>query len=179
MKQRAAFGGLTALASSAVELLEHQVAIVRRILADPIERYLLADEVGLGKTIEAGILIRQHVIDLPDTARVLVIVPEHLVSQWEDELESKMFLGSEDGVDVVPETALLESRLNSANPTLLVVDEAHRPALRAFSSDPGERRAYNQLRLLATRAPRLLLLSGTPVLHQEDGFLAMLHLNRS
>ena len=176
MKQRAAFGGLTALASSAVELLEHQVAIVRRILADPIERYLLADEVGLGKTIEAGILIRQHVIDLPDTARVLVIVPEHLVSQWEDELESKMFLGSEDGVDVVPETALLESRLNSANPTLLVVDEAHRPALRAFSSDPGERRAYNQLRLLATRAPRLLLLSGTPVLHQEDGFLAMLHL---
>jgi ATP-dependent helicase HepA len=176
MEQRAAFGGLTALASSAVELLEHQVAIVRRILADPIERYLLADEVGLGKTIEAGILIRQHVIDLPDTARVLVIVPGHLVSQWEDELESKMFLGPEDGVDVVPETALLDSRLTTANPTLLVVDEAHRPALRAFSSDTGERRAYNQLRLLAARVPRLLLLSGTPVLHQEDGFLAMLHL---
>lgn len=176
MEQRAAFGGLTALASSAVELLEHQVAIVRRILADPIERYLLADEVGLGKTIEAGILIRQHVIDLPDTARVLVIVPEHLVSQWEDELESKMFLSSEDGVHVVPETALLDSRLNSANPTLLVVDEAHRPALKAFSSDPRERHTYNQLRLLATKTPRLLLLSGTPVLHQEDGFLAMLHL---
>lgn len=176
MEQRAAFGGLTALASSAVELLEHQVAIVRRILADPIERYLLADEVGLGKTIEAGILIRQHVIDLPDTARVLVIVPEHLVAQWEDELQNKMFLSSEDGIDVVPETALTDGRLNSANPTLLVVDEAHRPALRAFSSDPSECRSYNQLRLLATRTPRLLLLSGTPVLHQESGFLAMLHL---
>ena len=60
--QRAAFGGLIGLASGAVELLEHQVTIVRRILRDPIERYLLAHEVGLGKTIEAGILIRQHTL---------------------------------------------------------------------------------------------------------------------
>ncbi len=64
----------------------------------------------------------------------------------------------------------------STNATLLVVDEAHHIALRAFSLDPGERRYYEQLSALAMAVPRVLLLSGTPVLHQEEGFLAMLHL---
>jgi ATP-dependent helicase HepA len=173
--QRAAYGGLTALASSAIELLEHQVAIVRRVLADPIERYLLADEVGLGKTVEAGILIRQHVIDEPDRAHVFVLVPPHLVSQWEDEIATKFFLGGDRRVQIVTDTALLERR-ESPTATMLVVDEAHRVALRAFSSDPCDRQSYDQLRSLAAKTPRLLLLSGTPVLHQEDGFLAMLHL---
>jgi ATP-dependent helicase HepA len=173
--QRAAYGGLTALASSAIELLEHQIAIVRRVLADPIERYLLADEVGLGKTVEAGILIRQHVIDEPDHAQVFVVVPPHLVSQWEDEIAKKFFLGGDRRVQIVADIALLDKG-TSNTPTMLVVDEAHRVALRAFSCDASERQNYEQLRSLATRTPRLLLLSGTPVLHQEDGFLAMLHL---
>jgi len=173
--QRAAYGGLTALASSAIELLEHQVAIVRRVLADPIERYLLADEVGLGKTVEAGILIRQHVIDDPDQAQVLIVVPSHLVPQWEDEIARKFFLGGDRRVRIVTDTAFPDKGASNT-PTMLVVDEAHRVALRAFSSDPSDRQSYDRLRSLATRTPRLLLLSGTPVLHQEDGFLAMLHL---
>src|SRR5579871_3836228 len=121
--QRAAFGGLTALASAAVELLEHQVAIVRRILADPIERYLLADEVGLGKTIEAGILIRQHIIDQPNRALVLVVVPDHLVPQWKNELATKFFLTARSPVKVVPESALGKVQRGPTNATLLVVDE--------------------------------------------------------
>lgn len=172
--QRAAFGGLTALASSAIELLPHQVSTVRRVLADPIERYLLADEVGLGKTIEAGILIRQHVIDRPRDAHVLVVVPKHLVQQWKSELAGKFFLPSPGAVEVIGEDALGDA--NAATFSMLVVDEAHRSALRAFDSAPPERRLYERLRELARRTPRVLLLSGTPVLHQEDGFLAMLHL---
>lgn len=171
--QRAAFGGLTGLASAAVELLEHQVTIVRRVLADPVERYLLADEVGLGKTIEAGILIRQHIIDQPHDANVLVIVPGHLLAQWKNELEKKFFL-ADLPVEIASDAAL--SKLGSKTWTMLVVDEAHRTAQQAFSPDPGERRGYDELRSLARNTPRLLLLSGTPVLHQEDGFLAMLHL---
>lgn len=174
--QRAAFGGLTALASAAVELLEHQVTIVRRILADPIERYLLADEVGLGKTIEAGILIRQHIIDHPNHAMVLVVVPDHLVPQWKNELATKFFLSAGSPVKVIPESVLGKVQRGPTNATMLVVDEAHRIALRAFSSNPGERRYYEQLNALAMAVPRVLLLSGTPVLHQEEGFLAMLHL---
>jgi len=173
--QRAAFGGLTGLASAAVELLEHQVTIVRRILADPVERYLLADEVGLGKTIEAGILIRQHTIDQPHDAQVVVIVPGHLVAQWKNELESKFFLAGSP-VEIVSDAALVSGKLSSRTWTMLVVDEAHRMAQGAFRDNPGERRAYEELRSLARNTPRVLLLSGTPVLHEEDGFLAMLHL---
>jgi ATP-dependent helicase HepA len=64
--QRAACQGMSALYSSVIELDSHQVEVVRRVLQDPAQRYLLADEVGLGKTIEAGILIRQYVHDDPD-----------------------------------------------------------------------------------------------------------------
>ena len=62
--QRRACGGMPELLSSAIDLVEHQVSVVRRVLQDPFQRYLLADEVGLGKTIEARILIRQYVLDL-------------------------------------------------------------------------------------------------------------------
>jgi ATP-dependent helicase HepA len=174
-EQRAAFGGLTALASSAIELLPHQIATVRRVLADPIERYLLADEVGLGKTIEAGILIRQHVIDSSRDARVLVVVPRHLVSQWKSELATKFYLASPEYITVVAED-VLDDKTAAATWSMLVVDEAHRAALKAFDPDDSERQLFDRLRSLAERVPRLLLLSGTPVLHQEDGFLAMLHL---
>ena len=174
--QRAAFGGLTGLASGAVELLEHQVTIVRRILRDPIERYLLADEVGLGKTIEAGVLIRQHTIDQPRDARVLVVAPEHLTLQWKDELSTKFFLTGPPGVEVISHSTLLDHKVEVVDWTMLVLDEAHHPAQWAFSQDLRERTAYEALRGLAKTVPRLLLLSGTPVLHQEDGFLAMLHL---
>jgi ATP-dependent helicase HepA len=174
-EQRAAFGGLTALASSAIDLLPHQVSTVRRVLADPIERYLLADEVGLGKTIEAGILIRQHVVDCPRGARVLVVVPRHLVQQWKSELTTKFSLSSPGHVTVLDEDGLGD-KTAAATWSMLVVDEAHRAALKAFDPDLHGRQIYERLRRLSGRVPRLLLLSGTPILHQEDGFLAMLHL---
>lgn len=174
--QRAAFGGLTGLASSAIELLEHQVSTVRRILADPVERYLLADEVGLGKTIEAGILIRQHVLDRPHEASVVVVVPEHLLEQWKSELAEKFFLTGNSPVRVVSEDGFCELARQALGLSMLVVDEAHRAALRAFDPDSGSRSLYQAIRSVAEKTPRVLLLSGTPVLHQEEGFLAMLHL---
>jgi ATP-dependent helicase HepA len=79
---------LGALLSSRVHVLPHQVGAAGRILADRIPRFVLADEVGLGKTVEAGLVfagLRQ--IGLAD--RVLVIVPEHLTFQWLAELFHK------------------------------------------------------------------------------------------
>ena len=174
--QRAAFGGLTGLASAGIELLEHQVATVRRILADPVQRYLLADEVGLGKTVEAGVVIRQHLLDQPQDASVVVVVPAHLTRQWRRELTSKFFLSESSPVQVFSEDDFVEHAEDLGSVTMLVVDEAHRPALRAFDREPRSRRLYEALQTVAVRAPRVLLLSGTPVLHQEEGFLAMLHL---
>lgn len=72
--QRGAAFGISALLSSSIELESHQIDVVRRVLTDHTQRYLLADEVGLGKTIEAGIIIRQTVLDDIRNHRVLVLV---------------------------------------------------------------------------------------------------------
>lgn len=175
--QRRLFGGLTGLASSAIELLAHQVSIVRKVLSDPIQRYLLADEVGLGKTIEAGILIRQHLLDHPDRAKVRIIVPDHLVPQWRKELRNKFYIYIEDErIAVVPLSSMHSSGFTPEEHSLLVIDEAHISAEWAFSDDPTVRANFFKMSTLARVSQRVLLLSGTPVLYREREFLAMLHL---
>ncbi len=90
--QRRACGGMPGLMSSAIDLAEHQIGVVRRVLQDPFQRYLLTDEVGLGKTIEAGILIRQFVLDEHESHRIVVIVPPPLIQQWKSELRQRFRL---------------------------------------------------------------------------------------
>ncbi len=74
---------MSAILSSVIDLEGHQVEVVRRVLQDPVQRYLLADEVGLGKTIEAGLLIRQCVLDCGKDAEIVIVVPDALVDQWQ------------------------------------------------------------------------------------------------
>ena len=62
IEQRAVSRGMTGLFSANIALYPHQVEVIRRVLEDPIQRYLLADEVGLGKTIEAGAILRQYLL---------------------------------------------------------------------------------------------------------------------
>ena len=174
--QRAAFGGMTGLASSSIELLEHQISIVRKVLGDPIQRYLLADEVGLGKTIEAGILVKQHLLDCPDDASVLIVTPDHLVAQWRRELASKFSISSLDSRVEVLAVSSWSANSKKSKRSLIVIDEAHLLASWAFSEVPEERQSFANAQWEANESPRLLLLSGTPVLHQEQQFLAMLHL---
>ena len=174
--QRAAFGGMTALASSSIELLEHQISIVRKVLADPIQRYLMADEVGLGKTIEAGILIKQHLLDHPLDASILVVVPDHLVTQWRRELSTKFGISHLDSRLKVTAISNWCTNHQGVERSLIVIDEAHLLASWAFSDNADERQSFAVGQRQASASPRLLLLSGTPVLHQEQEFLAMLHL---
>lgn len=175
-KQRAAFGGMTALASSGIELLEHQVSLVRKVLADPIQRYLLADEVGLGKTIEAGILIKQHLLDQPSYASILVVVPDHLTTQWKLELSGKFGISPLDSRLRVVAMSKWSHRDSDPARTMIVIDEAHLLANWAFSEDLEARRSFANAQNQAASSPRLLLLSGTPVLYQELQFLSMLNL---
>ncbi len=79
---------LGALLSSRVHVLPHQVGAAGRILSDRSPRFVLADEVGLGKTIEAG-LVFSGLRQLGLAERVLVVVPEHLSLQWLAELFHK------------------------------------------------------------------------------------------
>lgn len=175
LQQRSASLGMSALPSSAIELEAHQIEVVRKVLQDPIQRYLLADEVGLGKTIEAGVLIRQCVLDDRRSARVLVLAPDALVSQWRLELASKFFLDDllDDTVFVEPFSASERVRRRLKTTTMLVIDEAHHVTSGGGDGGLG---LYDDLVSAAPTIDRMLLLSATPALHNERGFLRMLHL---
>ncbi|MDM4769069.1 protein DpdE [Solimonas sp. SE-A11] len=173
--QRAASLGMGAVLSSNIQLADYQFNVIRRVLQDPVQRYLLADEVGLGKTIEAGVLIRQYMLDQPRTARILIIVPVPLVAQWRQELADRFNLAAwlDDYLLVVgsDDLDLVEKYLPTTG--LLVVDEAHH--LSRLGAD-GRNDLYDRLRAHAPKVPRLLLLSATPVLSDTPGFLRVLHL---
>lgn len=177
VRQRAEGAGLDGLLSSSVELYPHQMNVVRRVLTDPIQRYLLADEVGLGKTVEAAAIIRQHVIDDPKGHRVAVVVPEALVTQWRDELSRRFHLGPpflDESVLVVHAGAdELESALAGAH--LVVVDEAHHIVGRQIG-DAQHRAQQELIRSACRNAPSLLLLSATPAIADEDSFFALMQL---
>ena len=76
---------------SGVEQLPHQIETVRKVLRHFRGRVLLADEVGLGKTIEACLLLREYLLR-GMAKRVLILVPTSLVSQWGEELKTKFDL---------------------------------------------------------------------------------------
>ena len=170
LRLRAASQGMTALSSAGIDFVAHQIAAVRRVLTDPVQRYLLADEVGLGKTIEAGLVIRQHLIDDPSKG-VLVAVPAHLREQWRQELSGKLRLDQFEGaVEVVAHADLARVR---RVPDVLIVDEAHH-LVGITVGDLAD--AAARLRALAPDCPVLLLLSATPALGDEVRFLSLLNL---
>jgi len=179
IQQRAAAHGLTGLISSRIRLYPHQIEVARRVLEDPLQRYLLADEVGLGKTIEAGIILRQTYLDNRD-AHALVIVPEAIEQQWAFELEDKFGLGVEsasgNGYITLCTTDMARIKKISIKEKydIVVIDEAHHVARAARS--PDNILLWEKCCHFAHSAPRLLLLSATPALHNEQDFLAMLHL---
>ena len=168
---------LGALLSSRVHVLPHQVGAAGRILADRSPRFVLADEVGLGKTIEAG-LVFAGLRQLGLAERVLVVVPEHLAFQWMAELFHKFnalftLLGP-DRIAALggPEAALSQSKLAilsqeqlASDPAiasaaagqafdLIVVDEAHHLA---------DDRLFGAVAPMARASFGLLLLTATPV----------------
>ncbi|MEG4446729.1 protein DpdE [Microcoleus sp. AT9_B5] len=175
IEQRAVSRGMTGLISANIDLYPHQVEVVRRVLEDPIQRYLLADEVGLGKTIEAGAILRQYLLDRPQ-GRAVVLVPQYLREQWLQELEHKFYVSDLDNRVQVLAVEDVDRVSPNADLGFLILDEAHHIAAMATSSDAVQRRRFETCKHLAHKSDRLLLLSATPVLNHEQDFLAMLHL---
>jgi ATP-dependent helicase HepA len=172
VRQRAACGNIPALLSSTAEFYPHQVRAALTVLNDPVQRYLLADEVGLGKTIEAGYVVRQLLLDQP-RARVAIVVPDVLRWQWRGELVDQFFIDDFPFATIkiaAHESPKVWSKYSEFD--LLVVDEAQQLVR---TRDP-ERSPYRELRALAHMVPRLLLLSATPVMRHEWSNLALLHL---
>lgn len=173
LEQRSASHGMRAALSSSIELHSHQVETAWRVLQDPVQRYLLADEVGLGKTVEAGIVIRQLLLDKPDLTLQLIL-PPFLIEQWRRELTQKF------RIDEFRHATIRFGRDDdpaSWRPAdLVVVDEAHNLARMSASNDPLLNARFEGLRRVALASPRLLMLSATPALHNVDAFLAMLRM---
>jgi ATP-dependent helicase HepA len=175
ISQRANAWGISALLSSGIELESHQINVIRRILNDPSQRYLLADEVGLGKTIEAGVVIRQAVLDSPRNHSVIILVPRALVQQWRQELIKRFGLIDfiNVSVHILAHDSIEEIDAHLMGATLLVIDEAHHVA---SGINAQSRLLYDIVSAYSPNIERLILLSATPVLRNELGFLRMLHL---
>jgi ATP-dependent helicase HepA len=158
---RASVKGLTALSSSSIDLVIYQVNIAKKILSDPIQRYLLSDEVGMGKTIEAGIIARQCLLD-SNNSTVLVIVPNHLLLKWKNELRTKFYLDDfDDRIEIITPSQVSPSL---ENPNLLIIDEAHHIV--------GNTNKYSQFEKdlileLAKKSEKLLMLTATPGIGNE------------
>ncbi|MCC8244090.1 protein DpdE [Saccharothrix luteola] len=170
--QRGVSASTSSFLSSAVEIYPHQVDAAFTVLSDPVQRYLLADEVGLGKTIEAGYVVRQTLIDNP-RARIVVLTPASLRRQWAEELLSKFF------IDDFREASVKfrshedpEAWAEHLGWDLLVVDEAHRLTQVETPSEG----AYPELRSLAHSVEKLLLISATPTTSHYRTHLGLLHL---
>jgi superfamily II DNA or RNA helicase len=82
---------LKIVSNSRLSLQSHQIAVAHHLLQCNPARYILADEVGLGKTIEAGIYIKE-MLARKLASRILLVVPASLTSQWEFEMENKFNL---------------------------------------------------------------------------------------
>ena len=85
------YGELSSLSNSRVEIKPHQVGVLHRIISGYPHRFLLADEVGLGKTIEAGLVIKE-LKTRGMVSRVLILTPSSIMGQWQMEMKSKFGL---------------------------------------------------------------------------------------
>lgn len=85
------FGTGVGFATAGIDPWPHQLAIARRAVDTFPRSYLLADEVGLGKTIEAGLILRELLVS-GRAARILLLVPASVMRQWQEELVEKFAL---------------------------------------------------------------------------------------
>ena len=79
---------LVSLGNVRVDIMPHQVGVVHKVISNYPHRFLLCDEVGLGKTIEAGMALKEFRIR-NDAKRVLIIAPANLARQWQFEMKTK------------------------------------------------------------------------------------------
>ena len=163
------------LSEARVDLNPHQVEAALFALKSPFSKgVVLADEVGLGKTIEAGIVISQYWAE--QKRRILIIVPATLRRQWSTEMEEKFFLKSEileSGSLISPDIILRKhhlficsyqyaakyaDQLSQTNWDLVVIDEAHKLRNVYKNSSAAARRISE-----AFRHNKKLLLTATPL----------------
>jgi len=191
---------MLAVTTSDLEPLPHQIrAVYGELLPRVPLRFLLADDAGAGKTIMAGLYVKELALR-GDLARCLVVAPGGLVEQWQDELYEKLGMRFELlTTDLIGATPVGE-RVFTAHPMLIarmdqlarnddlladlertdwdlvVVDEAHRMSAHYYGNELKTTRRYELGRLLGRVARHFLLMTATPHAGKEEDFQAFMAL---
>ncbi|WP_406399156.1 helicase-related protein [Streptomyces sp. NBC_00879] len=184
---------MLAVSTSLLDPLPHQIqAVYNELLPRTPLRFLLADDPGAGKTIMAGLYIKELALR-GDLERCLIVVPGGLVEQWQDELLEKFGLdftlltrqltdATIDGnvfdrhprliarMDALARSEDLRRLLGESGWDLVVVDEAHRMSASYFGTELKTTRRYELGRLLGRLTRHLLLMTATPHAGKEEDF---------
>ena len=193
LKLRAGAGPFRSLGNVALEPRPYQLVPLLMALKQPVTRVLIADEVGLGKTVEA-LLIARELLDRGEIRQITVICPPHLCEKWRADMQSQFNLAAEvvrpgtaqkleresagkSIFDVIPFTVVSldwiksdrnrEGFLRSCG-DFVIVDEAHTCAARKGG---GRQQRYELLRGLSQKPDRhLVLLTATPHSGDQEAF---------
>ena len=188
------FDPYLAVRSSQIEALPHQLtAAYEQMLPRQPLRFLLADDPGAGKTIMAGLLIKELMIR-GDVERCLIVAPGSLVEQWQDELSDKFSLvfdiltrdqmeASPSGnlfadkqrliarLDMLSRSEDLRQKLEAAPVwDLVICDEAHRMSASFFGGEVKYTKRYQLGQLVGSVARHFLLMTATPHNGKEEDF---------
>lgn len=202
LKLRSGAGPFRSFGNIAVEPRAYQLVPLLMALKLPTVRLLIADDVGIGKTIE-GALIARELLDRGEIQRLTVLCPPHLCEQWQRELASRFHIpavvvrsNTADRLerDLPPGASLFDAHpftvvsldyIKSERrreafqrfcPEFVIVDEAHT----CTQAGQGRQQRYQLLKGLAAQPDRhLVLLTATPHSGDEEAFFNLLGLLRS
>lgn len=194
-----AFDPMMAIHSSNVIPLPHQIsAVYEKMLSQQPLRYVLADDPGAGKTIMAGLLIKELLMRA-DARRVLIVSPGSLTEQWQAELSEKFaidfrifskeaeeqsvsgnFFADEDlvvaRVDMLSRNEDYQRKLEEVEWDLVIVDEAHKMSAHWFGKKLQTSLRYELGKLLSRQTRHMLLMTATPHNGKDEDFRLWLQL---
>ena len=194
------FDRFLSLTGNRIDISPHQVDAAREVLTSHDHRYLIGDEVGLGKTIEAAIIV-EELIARGRADRVLIVTPASLATQWQAEMQEKFdrdyaiydrdyidSLSARQGnpwehedhiiasIDFAKQEEIRE-QLEDVEWDIAIFDEAHHlTARRSSDGTTSKTKRYQLGELISDRTDSLLFLTGTPHKGKHDQFYYMISL---
>ena len=199
ISQAALFDPMMAVHTSNVEPLPHQIsAVYEAMLPRQPLRFVLADDPGAGKTIMAGLLIRELLMRA-DAKRILIVSPGGLTEQWQDELLEKFGVQFEifsrekqeqcaSGnyfdeqnqllcrLDQLSRNEGYQEKLKNTEWDLIIVDEAHKLSANYFGNKVNKTKRFLLGELLGSITRHFLLMTATPHNGKEEDFQIWLSL---
>lgn len=176
------------LSNSKTDLLPHQILLTHKVVESRRRKYLIADEVGLGKTIETGMIIRE-LNALKAAERILVICPAGLTKNWQRELidcfrmhfdifgidftDANPYAWEKHNnvivsIDTIKKATRIEKLLRGPQWDIIVFDEAHHLSRKKYGNKINSTQNYKLAEKVKGITRDLFFLSATP--HQGDGY---------